>query len=88
MFLRRVAASDLRHSHNVADLKSRAELLPIIHITMPCHSRHSRPYGVREWGVFLDGKCIAYIAATQAGQLRLWPYTVADERHQIDEDAP
>lgn len=83
----RLPQSDLRHRHNAADL-ARVDLQPIVHITTPCHSRHDRPYGVREWGVFLDGKCVAYVDTTRAGKLKLWPYAVSEDSYQIEEDAP
>lgn len=84
---RRIAVSDLRHAYAAADL-ARAELKPIIHITTPLHSRHDRPYGVREWGVFLDGQCIAYVNATRAGQLKLWPYALGENQYQIEGEMP
>lgn len=83
----RIAASGLRHRYAATDL-ARAELKPIVHISTPCHSRHNRPYGVREWGVFLDGKCIAYVDTTRAGKLRLWPYAVSEQNYQIEEEVP
>lgn len=63
------------------------ELKPIVHITTPCHGRHDRPYGVREWGVFLGDQCVAYVNATRTGQLKLWPYSLGENQYRIEENA-